>query len=357
MIVVPSVNMRFWLNLNLARISGLCANLKFLFLEKALEEYFYLRAGLEYDPFQKTFLSQDAIQRKILTFLIENSNSKETKFLGSFLESIPRAFSLSAKLTSLYKDYELNRSSWIQSWANEKGLDIPSISHRPTPFPKEDEYYLFQKKLYQKVLLNSNQPNTLIQFFLKEVFKDPKCSPQGSLHLFCLSNLADTYLGILESISKKDELPIYLYQFHTGASTKTESLGPQRWSNPQIHISSRMAGVVSKNLEDTRVYPEKLSALRNLLKGDTISHNVKIFSEDVSVRFWNAPSSYREMESVANDILYKMNQDSTLTYLDFAVLVTDMKVYRPAVEWVLDGGILLQTRADSDPVRKKFPIL
>ncbi|KPA26020.1 Exodeoxyribonuclease V, gamma subunit [Leptospira interrogans] len=150
-IVVPSVNMRSWLNLNLARISGLCANLRFLFLEKALEEYFHFRAGLDYDPFQRTFPSQDAIQRKILTFLIENLNSEETKFLGSFLESIPRAFSLSAKLTSLYKDYELNRSSWIQSWANEKGLDIPSISHRPTPFPKEDEYYLFQKKLYQKV--------------------------------------------------------------------------------------------------------------------------------------------------------------------------------------------------------------
>ncbi|EMG22788.1 exodeoxyribonuclease V, gamma subunit domain protein, partial [Leptospira interrogans serovar Copenhageni str. LT2050] len=88
-----------------------------------------------------------------------------------FLESIPRAFSLSAKLTSLYKDYELNRSSWIQSWANEKGLDIPSISHRPTPFPKEDEYYLFQKKLYQKVFLNSNQPSTLIQFFSKKFLK------------------------------------------------------------------------------------------------------------------------------------------------------------------------------------------
>ncbi|WP_061266227.1 exodeoxyribonuclease V subunit gamma [Leptospira interrogans] len=358
MIVVPSVNMRSWLNLNLARISGLCANLRFLFLEKALEEYFHFRAGLDYDPFQRTFPSQDAIQRKILTFLIENLNSEETKFLGSFLESIPRAFSLSAKLTSLYKDYELNRSSWIQSWANEKGLDIPSISHRPTPFPKEDEYYLFQKKLYQKVFLNSNQPSTLIQFFLKEVFKNPRRSPQDSLHLFCLSNLADTYLGILESISKKDKLPIYLYQFHTGASTKTESLGPQRWSNPQIHISSKIVsipGTISKNLEDTRIYPEKLSALKNLLKGEIRGHNVENFSGDFSVRFWNAPSSYREIESVANDILYKMNQDRTLTYLDFAVLVTDMKVYRPAVEWVFDGGILLQTKVDADPIRKKIP--
>ncbi|KPA33353.1 Exodeoxyribonuclease V, gamma subunit [Leptospira interrogans] len=357
-IVVPSVNMRSWLNLNLARISGLCANLRFLFLEKALEEYFHFRAGLDYDPFQRTFPSQDAIQRKILTFLIENLNSEETKFLGSFLESIPRAFSLSAKLTSLYKDYELNRSSWIQSWANEKGLDIPSISHRPTPFPKEDEYYLFQKKLYQKVFLNSNQPSTLIQFFLKEVFKNPRRSPQDSLHLFCLSNLADTYLGILESISKKDKLPIYLYQFHTGASTKTESLGPQRWSNPQIHISSKIVsipGTISKNLEDTRIYPEKLSALKNLLKGEIRGHNVENFSGDFSVRFWNAPSSYREIESVANDILYKMNQDRTLTYLDFAVLVTDMKVYRPAVEWVFDGGILLQTKVDADPIRKKIP--
>lgn len=359
MIVVPSVNMKLWLNLNLAKISGLSANLRFLYLEKALEEYFHLRADLDYDPFQRAFPSQEATQKKILTFLIENTNAEETKFLRSYLGGISRAFSLSAKLTELYKDYELNRSSWIRSWAQEKGIDVPTISRRPTPFPKEDEYYRFQKELYQKVFLNSKEPNTLVQFFLKETQKDKKHSPRSfpSLHLFCLSNLADTYLGILESLSEKDKLPIYLYQFYTGVVPKTNNVeGPQRWSNPQIHIASRMAAaVVSKNLESSRTYPKKLAALRNILKGDQSASNADELAQDVSVRFWNAPSVFREMESVANDILYKMNRDDQSTYPDFAILVTDMKVYRPAVEWVFDGGILLQTREDADPIRKKIP--
>ncbi|EMJ96375.1 exodeoxyribonuclease V subunit gamma [Leptospira alstonii] len=360
-IVVPSANMKLWLNLNLSKISGLSANLRFLYLEKALEEYFHLRADLDYDPFRRAFPSQEATQRKILTFLIENANAEETKFLRSYLGSISRAFSLSAKLAGLYKDYELNRSSWIWSWAKEKGIDVPMISHRPTPFPKEDEYYRFQKELYQKVFLNSKEPNTLVQFFLKETRKNKKQSPRNfpSLHLFCLSNLADTYLGILESLSEKDRLPIYLYQFYTGVVPKTNNAeGPQRWSNPQIHIASRTAsisGTVFKNTESSRTYPKKLAVLRNILKGDESAPNADELAQDVSVRFWNAPSVYRETESVANDILYKMNQDHKSTYLDFAILVTDMKVYRPAVEWVFDGGILLQTQADASPVRKKIP--
>ncbi|KXZ32891.1 exodeoxyribonuclease V subunit gamma [Leptospira santarosai] len=361
-VVVPSANMKLWLNLNLARFSGLSANLRFLYLEKALEEYFHLRTNLDYDPFQRMFPSREAIQRKILTFLIENTNSKETIFLRSFLGNITRAFSLSAKLTSLYKDYELNRSSWIQSWAKEKGIDIPMISRRPSPFPQEDEYYRFQKTLYQKVFLNSKEPNTLVQFFLKETQKDKTHSPGNfpSLHLFCLSNLADTYLGILESLSEKDKLPVYLYQFHSGNvsnANNAEPSGPERWSNPQVHLASRTASkAVFKNLESSHTYPKKLSILRNILKGNPNNGNdFQDLSQDASVRFWNAPSPYREMESAANDILYKMNQDRRLTYLDFAILVTDMRIYRPAVEWVFDGGILLQTQTDADPIRKKIP--
>lgn len=362
-IVVPSTNMKLWLNLNLSRIDGLSANLRFLYLEKALEEYYHLRAGLDFDPFTRAFPSQEATQRKILAHLIENKEEEETKFLRSFLKSATRAFSLSAKLTSLYKDYELNRSSWIQSWAKEKGIELPSISRKPTPFPKEDEYYRFQKTLYQNVFLNSKEPNTLVQFLLKEAQKNKKYSPENfpSLHLFCLSNLADTYLGILDSLSRRDKLPVYLYQFHTGAiadSNNDQAVGPERWANPQIHIASRTAAipdVALKNLPDVRSYPKKLENLRNLLAGKEKAHNVSSLSEDSSVRFWNAPSAYRETESVANDILYRMNLDPSLTYLDFAVLVTDMHTYRPAVEWVLDGGILLQTKENSDPIRKKIP--
>ncbi|WP_174714604.1 exodeoxyribonuclease V subunit gamma [Leptospira yasudae] len=361
-IVVPSTNMKLWLNLNLSRIDGLSANLRFLFLEKALEEYYHLRSGLNYDPFERAFPSQEANQRKILTHLIENKNSEETKFLRSYLSGVSRAFSLSAKLTSLYKDYELNRSSWIQNWAKEKGFEIPSISRRPTPFPKEDEYYLFQKKLYQNVFLRSKEPSTLVQFLLQESKKKPKSSPSNfpSLHLFCLSNLADTYLGILESLSTTDKLPIYLYQFHTGA-TKTiraEITDPERWASPQIHLAARMTGVqgaISKHLENSHSYPKRLGLLRKFLAGEERATNVYDEKEDASVRFWNAPSPYREMECVANDILHKMNRDPSLTYLDFAILVTDMKTYRPAVEWVFDGGILLQTKETSDPIRKKIP--
>ncbi|MDV6236705.1 exodeoxyribonuclease V subunit gamma [Leptospira ellisii] len=370
-IVVPSANMKLWLNLNLARIGGLSTNVRFLFLEKTLEEYYCRRAGMKYDPSQRPFPSQEANQKKVLSYLLRKREENEFEFLNVFLRSIPRAFSLSATLTSLLKDYELNRSAWIESWAKEKGISIPKISRRSSPFPQEGDYYRFEKRVYQDVFLDSKTPATLNQFLLSEAAKKPERNPETfrSVHLFCLSNLADTYLEILKSMSEKDGIAVHLYQFHTGSvreSDAAETSGPERWAVPQAHIVSRISGTTGyklRKLESSHIYPPRLEALRNMLQGNPVRSPVSnASSSDVSVRFWNAPSPYREMEAVANDILYKMDENPRLTYLDFAVLVTDMRTYRGAVEWVLDGGILLQKETGSSdqksgptPIRKKIP--
>ncbi|MCE9499708.1 MAG: exodeoxyribonuclease V subunit gamma, partial [Leptospira sp.] len=139
---------------------------------------------------------------------------------------------------------------------------------------------------------------------------------------------------------------------------------------PQIHISARILSIPGSrtishesqnSLTEQKNISPGLAGLRKILKGEKINPEI-IPRNDHSVRFWNAPSVYREIEAVANDILYKMSIDSDLTYLDFAILVTDMQAYRPAVESVFDGGILLrianrkdEISGNSMPVRKKLP--
>ncbi|WP_411822238.1 exodeoxyribonuclease V subunit gamma [Leptospira sp. 'Mane'] len=367
-VIIPNLNMRRWLDLNLARVSRLSIQIRYQFLERFFEEYYLDRAGMEYDSLVRTFPGPGTIQKKILSYLIQNKDKDEFGFLSSYLTSIPRVFSLSSKLALLFRDYELNRSDWIEDWAKENGINIPSVSKKKSKLPPDNDYLRMEKKVYQDIFLDPSfteeNLQSSIHFFLKESQKKKEDFTSGfsSVHLFCLSNLADTYMGILESMSEIDDFPIHIYQFHSGISNiPKNSLIPVRWSKPQVHTHNRIRStqkLSKKDLEPKQVYPDGLGLLRKLLSGKSNESSVgseTSSTDDFSVRFWNAPSAFREMEAVANDILYKIKNDPELSYVDFAVLLTDIKTYRPTVEWIFDGGLLIQSSETAEPIRKKIP--
>ncbi|TGN12021.1 exodeoxyribonuclease V subunit gamma [Leptospira ilyithenensis] len=367
-VVIPNLNMRRWLDLNLAKIGGLSTLVRYQFLERFFEEYYLGRAGKEYDPLVRTFPGPEKIQKKILSYLIQNKEKKEFGFLSSYLTNIPRVFSLSSKLALLFRDYELNRSGWIEDWAKENRIEIPSVSKKKSELPNDNDYLRMEKRVYQDIFLDPSLSEENLQssihFFLKEAKKKKEnfVNEFSSVHLFCLSNLADTYLGILESISEADDFPVYIYQFHNGLShIPKDSLIPVTWSRPQVQTYSRirnMRKTSQKDISPKQTYPEGLGALRKLLSGqlkEPYTSSEYSSTKDFSVRFWNAPSVFREMEAVANDILYQLNQNPELSYVDFAILLTDIKTYRPTVEWVFDGGLLIQSSETAEPIRKKIP--
>ncbi len=252
-------------------------------------------------------------------------------------------------------------------------------------------YYAIEKKIYSDLFLpetDNPQPKTLTQWLYTEaglidfanpdgktVRKPPSDSgnsPLPSLHLFCLSQLGYGYLEILDSLSKTDGISIYFYQFHSPLSEpvkKALSDSPEifrSWQRPQEIIKDFFDKKNAKpfGLKDpepkigSKTFGQSppncksgLSFLKSLI--DSIPtdpsewkpckiENQVVGSIDGSVRIWNAPSVYREMEAVCQDILHKLRVDSSLTYEDFAVLVTDMSLYKPAVEWALDGGCLME---------------
>lgn len=405
-VIVPNKNMRRWLNLHLAKTYGIVSHIDFSFLEKTLEEYFTRRAGLPWTQGKSTYPTQEEIQKKILEYLITHSQEPEFLALEKFIQRPSKLFGLSQKLALLFRDYEVNRREWLQVWWEEKKSGFPedriSVAKNPkTPLlisdPLHDPsssfsnngYYAMEKKIYSDLFLpdkKNPEPKTLTQWLYQETgllkFGTIQASPRirrespirfSSIHLFCLSQLGYGYLEILESLAKADKLDIYFYQFHSEENSQKHPTFSS-WQRPQNIIErfckprANKPWPLSRIMEPIHPHPtaraKEASHLKNsglkILKSiidsqpiQTDSSFVKEILEygspDATVRFWNAPSTYREVEAVFQDILHKMRMNHNLAYEDFAVLVTDMSSYKPAIEWAFDGGSLMEVSDSSNP--------
>ena len=126
-IVVPNFSLQKWISLQLAQRVGIAANLRFLPLEKALQEMILL-PGRKFS--KGVLITRMMLQRLLLEHLREKSvdpdpvwkplqqylnSSSET----SVLDREKRRFQLSAKISRLFQDYEYSRNTEILGRWNE----------------------------------------------------------------------------------------------------------------------------------------------------------------------------------------------------------------------------------------------
>jgi exodeoxyribonuclease V gamma subunit len=384
-IIIPNTNIRSWLQLKIAKHQEVAFNLQFEFFEKMILNYYLERGNI--DKNTNLFETLNSSHRKILSYLLNNQDTEEIKPLKKYLSNISRAFSLSGKLIRVFEEYEFNRLEWIQKWA--KDTNHPNIPEPPQnmryPLPLDSNLSKLQENLYKSIFLKDNlQKERFNHFLLKERknvnSKIDKDLP--SVHIFCLTSLSDLYMQLLSDMSNVDQMNIYFYQFFTELPLEYHNLmkaSPLRWAKSQIFLSERIRKISNSftNIDENKAknekgnYNEDLTKLRDLLKGSSsnltdapnhsdINTNTKHNKSNLSnIQFWNAPSIYREVEAVAHGILHRIKRDRergiTTSFLDFSILVTDIKKYRPAIEWVFDGGILLQESEKNKPSRLKIP--
>lgn len=364
-VVIPNTNIERWLKINLPKIapSKLAINIRYVFLEKILEEI--ITSNESALIAKENIYRHGEIESLIFQFLSKNKSLSEFSFLGSYLDSPNRIFYLSSKLANYFKDYELNRASWIHSWASEREISFPNLKISTKREEKEsNEYYAFEKIIYSEIFLKKDTTKTTLgQWLLRSLGGNIDSAPI-SLHLFCLANLSDTYLKYLHHLSSTPNVAIHFYQFHTGTTDlriKDLLNSPVRWSTPQVNLANTLGSFTHTKSShpapqvNSDKFPQGIFSLRDLLQGKREGLHPSQPSlldpfgatSDASVRIWNAPSEYREVEAVANDIIHKMNlaneNAEDLSLLDFSILVSDVDTYRAAIEWVFSGGILIET--------------
>ncbi|MCG9873398.1 MAG: exodeoxyribonuclease V subunit gamma [Leptospiraceae bacterium] len=375
LIVIPNTNIRTWLQLKIAKLQGVSLNLTFEFFESMIVNYFLEKNELVND--QGMFESKLSSQYKILNYLLKEKESKLLLPFSKYLDNITRAFSLSSKIRSLLDEYEFNRPNWIIEWAKEfRNVDYAPIGKSSYKLPQGSDTSEFQIQMYKEIFLTEgNEKIRTNQFLLKKENRSLKLKTSSTfpaIHIFCLSNLSELYVQILEEISQKEPGNIYFYQFFTDLpNLELDNLNssPLRWAKSQKYLAERIESIsvraeFSNELVSNELNNKKnLSLLHDFLHGkkskDQIQAVVNESKTNEHLRFWSAPSIYREVEAVAHDILNKIQEskDSNhkINFLDISILVTDINLYRPAIEWVFDGGIHLQESEDSIPTRYKIP--
>ena len=93
------------------------------------------------------------------------------------------------------------------------------------------------------------------------------------------------------------------------------------------------------NLSDNGVASARslLAAARhNLLYGAPFSER-EVLKQDTSVQIIGCPGLRREAETIYQNILFNMERDASLRLTDIAILVPDMRTYRPVLQAVFDA--------------------
>ncbi|TGL17704.1 exodeoxyribonuclease V subunit gamma [Leptospira yanagawae] len=343
LVVVPNTNLIPWLKLNIPKYndSQLSINIEFTFLEKAILKTIFAALHIPAWAEAEEFYDYNSFRKDCFNFLYQNQTTlfQNHPEIQTYISDLPKLYYLSDLLTKYFKDYELNRSNWIQNWLGDDKSSIPDQLIG-------DPYWELEKGIY----LGTNQDGKKNLFYYLTKGKD--LSLQGNLHFFCLSNLSGTYIDFLKTVSKHPNFHIHIYQFHNG---KVIGQNPEKTKNylskfakPQSYLAKEFSNLTKQKETSKYASGGMLAKLKSILLEEQVKE--ENYLNDHTVRVWNAPSEYREMESIAHDILHKISSSNgNLSLLDFAILVPNTSDYKAAIEWVFHGGIYTTQSANVTP--------
>ncbi|MCW7492515.1 exodeoxyribonuclease V subunit gamma [Leptospira sp. 2 VSF19] len=353
LVVVPNQNLIPWLRLNLPKFdaSQLSLNIEFTFLEKAILKIIFNSLNIQIYEETTVLYQYETLKRDCFSLLYQKQNQLLKNFpeMEQYLEEIPKLYYLADVLTKYFKDYELNREEWIKDWLGMESKNVPSDL-------RKDPYWELEKQIYNEIYKENSKPKNLFRY-LEE---GKKLSLSGNLHLFCLSNLSGTYIDFIKetALATDSKLTVHVYQFHNGkvigkSPEKTKNY-LSKFSKPQSYLAKEFSSESYSKQKSKFVSGGMLSKLKAILLEESLKE--ENYLEDQTVRVWNAPSVYREIESIAHDILNKISlSKGKLNLLDFAILVPNMNEYRAAIEWVFDGGIYTTQKKENLPNLLKIP--
>lgn len=409
-VVVPNPNMKKWLKMWLAAQNGLTINIQFPFLEEGLWSVLHQKEDgvtgetrlLDRDTLQIMimgwFFNQDADAGHWRPFreFICGSGRPARKRMWEKLDpdQARRLQQLSARLASLFVEYEYHRGDMVAGWRKNR---LQASREKTSPLDAELE------KAQQTLFLGIFGPGG-IQEQLREVcglrhltlpqyadvvmgndIPNSHKKPEGAqpMHLFCLSQLSVFHRDLLFRLAER--IPIRMYhlnvcqEFWEDISTpredrwidwkrireipviqtpEGEELLESEWENELLKawgkpgrealrlfsdLEDRCAGRIGFQAE--WLEGENCRDPRNRTVLKTLQHQILQrksgptgITQDRSLQIAACPGLYREVETVYNSILHNMAEKSDLKLTDIAVLVPDMELYKPVITSVFEKG-------------------
>lgn len=399
-IIVPNENLSRWLQFTLARINGIAMNLEFPFFEKGLWELTLPLIEQDTPIIKLTDeVLQEATACEILrsvddetiSHIFNYCKNQQHEFDLSDQDCVRRLWQISCKLAMLFREYEYHREEMIGNWMTKGPADDSSAME------KAQQALYVRLFRAEDGLLAQKAPNMLSLFQLAQMLFKQKAKPtstgrQTPIHFFGLSQLSRFHCHLLHKLAEFYDLRLYHFNVCTEFWEDVETPGEKRWQavkDAKITLVDKDSEELELSIENSllsawgKAGRETVKLLADLEEAGPcvvewldeepaaedhppILHEVQRgirlriskltpCKQDNSLQIMGCPGIYREVEMVYDSILADMLQDDTLkhepeeslkTYAvndkklklsDIAILVPDMKTYRPAIASIFES--------------------
>lgn len=369
-VIIPNKSMETWLNLDLVQRFGVVFNIRFLFLEKFLEELLLEKFSPEIDPKSRPFLQGESRKFQIYeTLLRDQEFLQKYPILKNYLlpsgRKTPdpvRLLDLSGRLAKYFKDYELHRQDWIRNWLGEKYslLRLPGEDIWEE-VATQSEIFFFQKELYSYLTNSDPSKETLIQYSMRNLGSEPKAKKHSAknVYLFALSQLSSTYISIFQNLLP--EIRLEVFQF--GVPDGEQVTGTERdqicrnWANSfrSLKKSWEISGAeFSHSVKKEKRTKTVLSEFKEYLGRSEYKASSRLMPDE-SLQILEAPGKVREVEAVFHHILSILSESKETKLTDFGIFCSDLSEYRAALEFVFEGGIQAKLTEKSGGSVKTLP--
>jgi exodeoxyribonuclease V gamma subunit len=224
-VVVSSRGMQRWLSLEIARLTGVCANVSFPFMRAfVLDMISRALGGRTPHP----FFTRDVMTLGIMEVLPGLAARPGLNTLGEYLEHDPeglKLFQLSGVLANLFDQYLVYRPDMVLGW--EKGLHAG---------PGDAEAW--QRDLWIRISRLAPGPHLagLCREFLDALNLGEVQGLPGRVSVFCVHSWPPSFLGVLEALSRRIEVNMFC-------------LNPCRQYWGDIRSARRIARIASRGKE------------------------------------------------------------------------------------------------------------
>jgi len=356
-VVVQSIGMRRYLEMEISRRLSICANVRFLLPQGFVDEIvrLSLKSGESADSMDMTgfvFSLFRILKKCINTEEFESIRRYLLPSKSSKMGVITRKeFVFADQLADLYQRYLTYRPEMIRDWdAGGEKNDWQAILWRGL------------REVYNGI----HSAEMSLRFKENEVSKDNKDIKLASrIHIFGISSLPPLYLDIISRLAEYTDVNLYIFSPVMDLK-KTDS------KDEDIHPLLGSFGVLSldfaKLLKDAekkrpfksnkRLYNDPVALVKDrsptileyiqgdILKGRVTESRYRVPSDDCSIRIHACHTGMRQVEVLRDEILHLLERDKELQPNDIVVMCPDIEQYAPLIEAVFKG------ESDTNPIIK-----
>lgn len=342
-VIVPSVGLKRWLSAEIAKFFGICAHVRFMLPEEAVEAIASLLPGEETAPIL------DAQTMTLLLLELFNEVKDEDSFLAACLREVGpvisrREVAVARQLATVFDRYTVHRPHMLARW--DSGAE-----------PNDWQANLWRK--IRRCAAGARHRGERTMALIKELQEDTFSSLPCRIFLFGITTLARLHLDFFAALSRHIACHLFVFTpskewFADATPTRAATAYGEAPEDP--HPFLRYFGKVSRDFQGLLVdvevaYEQDLyrpegqrQTLLGLLQDDillarcpTPKHSIS--AQDRSLQVHACHSPMRQVEVLRDVLLDLFQKHPDLYPRDVLVMTPDIETYAPLVEAVFSAPI------------------